>query len=176
MRQSYTSGFGYNLSRTSVLSAKGQTAEERARTAESLDRIGQAIMEGRTAGPRPFKDAAEREGLVKLRAFYEAEIAAGRKSCSIYLKPIVEQLEAYPEAAAPVLPNSQTPDEQLVPELETAPEGLDDYRIAQEIADYCAAVRSEVFRKTINDALRPMGWRVVRLPGHGRYDANGRWR
>jgi len=118
---SYTSGYGYNLSRTSVLTAKGQTAEERARAAESLERIGKAIMEGRTAGPRPFKDAAERAGAEKLAAFYEREIAEGRKSAAMYLRPLREQLDAYP---AP-LPNAQLPEEQLAPELEQAPEGLD---------------------------------------------------
>ena len=161
MTGTYSSGYGYNLSRTSVLGVKGQSDEERARSAESLERIGKAIMEGRTAGPRPFRDAAERAGAEKLAAFYEREIAEGRKSCSMYLKPIKEQLEAFP--APP--PNAQLPEEQLSPDLDEAPEGLTDWRIAQEIADYCASVRSEVFRKTINDALRVHGWKVVRLPG-----------
>jgi len=154
---SYSSGYGFNLSRTSVLTAKGQTAEERARSEESLERIGRAIMEGRTAGPRPFKDAAERAGAEKLAAFYEREIAEGRKSCSMYLKPLREQLDAYPAEPAPVLPNE--------PEIEQEPEGLADWRVADEIAAYCASVREEVFRKTMNDALRAHGWKVVRLPG-----------
>lgn len=162
MTGTYSSGYGYNLSRTSVLGTKGQSDDERARAAASLERIGQAIREGRKLEPRPFKDAAERAGAEKLAAFYEAEIAAGRKSCAMYLRPIREQLDAYPAT----LPNAVTADEQLDPfEAEPEPEGLAEYNLQSEITAYCRSVSEAEFRKTMNDVLKPLGFRLQRLPG-----------
>lgn len=180
----YSSGYGYGgFDRASVLTAKGQTDAERARSEASLERIGKAIAASVAAGRQPSeasqdgppRDAAHRAMLEKILGWRLRDVADGIRVAQKDVDALRARL-AQPNADAAPLPNALEPSEQLVPELEEAPEGLDEWRIAQEIADYCAAVRSEVFRKTINDALRPHGWRVVRLPGYGRYDANGRWR
>jgi hypothetical protein len=173
MRPSYTSGYGYNLSRTSVLTAKRQTPEELAASANALERVGASIAASvATARDRseasqdgPPRDAAHRAKLEKVLSWRLQDVAAGWK-CA---QPDVDRLQArlaLPNAdAAPALPNAITADEQLAPELEDVPEGLDQYRLQDEISSYCRSVSEAEFRKHINECLAPLGYRLQRLPG-----------
>lgn len=169
----YSSGYGYGgFDRASVLTAKGQTDAERARSEASLERIGKAIAASVAAGRQPSeasqdgppRDAAHRAMLEKILGWRLRDVADGIRVAQKDVDALRARL-ALPNADAAPLPNALEPSEQLVPELEEEPEGLADWRLEDEIAAYCRRVSDAEFRAAMNKALAPFGWTVVRVRG-----------
>lgn len=46
-----------------------------------------------------------------------------------------------------------------------APEGLDLWQLESQIGEFCSKYREGVVRATLNEYLRPHGWRLQRIPG-----------
>lgn len=168
---SYSSGYGYGI-RTSVLKAKGQTAEERAASEASLERIGSAIAasvasardssEARQSGPP--RDAAHRAQIERVLAWRQMDVANGWKVAQRDVDHLQARL-ALPNAdAAPVISNAIEADEVLDLTSEE-PDGRKEWELQEAISEYCRSVSEKEFRRVMDQALAPFGFRIVRVRG-----------
>ena len=169
----YGSGYGYGgYIRSSVLTAKGQTDAERAASEASLEKIGAAIAASVAASRKPLpspetgppRDAVERAHLEKVLGWRLKDVADGWKVAQKDVDRIRARL-AQPNAdAAPLIPNAIEADEILDLTAEE-PDGRKEWELQEAISEYCRAVSEKEFRRVMDQALAPFGFRIVRVRG-----------